>query len=129
MKAEEDLVLAQIRGLELLHMILTDEQQAQYDLNGMVPVRGSLGGMYEIETLYGGVHGNITKVDEHGCRLGRICVAPRMRVDGRALPLADGWVGQLLAIKTDEDAFIQTGNWSSRQPCRHPDVPILASVA
>ena len=128
-RLEEDRILAQVRGLELLHMLLTDEQRAQYDLNAVVPVRGSEGGMYEIDTLQNGVHGNIVKVDEHGCRLGRVCVAPRMRVDGQALPLADGWVGQLLAIKTDERAFIRTGNWSSQRACAHPDVPILERAA
>lgn len=128
-RAEEDRVLAQIKGLELLHMLLTDEQAEQYALNGSVPVRGSEGGMYEIDTLYGGVHGNVIQVDEHGCKLGRVCVAPRMNVDGHALPMADGWVGQLLAIKTDEVLFRQRGNWSSVRPCRHPDVPILERAA
>lgn len=128
-KIEEDRILAQIKGLELLHMLLTDEQRAQYDLNGVIPVVGSLGGRYEIETLYGGVHGNISMVDEHGCRLGRVCVAPAMRVAGGPLPMADGWVGQLMAIKTDEQTFRDRGNWSSRQHCQHPDVPILGQAA
>lgn len=128
-RAEEDRVLAQIKGLELLHMLLTDEQAEQYALNGSVPVRGSDGGMYEIDTLYGGVHGNVVQVDEHGCKLGRVCVAPRMNVGGHALPMADGWVGQLLAIKTDEALFRARGNWSSVRACAHPDVPILASAA
>jgi hypothetical protein len=128
-RAEEDRVLAQIKGLELLEMLLTDEQAEQYALNGSVPVRGSDGGMYEIDTLYGGVHGNVVQVDEHGCKLGRVCVAPRMNVGGHALPMADGWVGQLLAIKTDEALFRARGNWSSVRACAHPDVPILASAA
>ncbi len=126
---EEERMLAQIKGLELLLMILTDEQRAQYDLNARIPVRGSQGGLYEIDTLYGGVHGNVVQVDEHGCILGRVCVAPRMNVDGHALPMADGWVGQLLAIKTDETNFRQRGNWSSVRPCMHPDVPILGQAA
>jgi hypothetical protein len=128
-KAEEDRILAQAKGLELLLMVLTDEQRAQYDLNARIPVTGSLGGMYEIDTLYGGVHGNVVQVDEHGCILGRICVAPRMRVASGPLPLADGWVGQLLAIKTDEQTFRDRGNWSSQRRCQHPDVPILGRVA
>jgi hypothetical protein len=53
-------------------------------------------------------------VDEHGCVLGRVCVAPGM-YDGDAdayLPLADGWVGQYLALKFNEEALRATGNWS-----------------
>lgn len=128
-KIEEDRILAQAKGLELLLMVLTDEQRTQYDLNGVIPVRGSLGGMYEIDTFYGGVHGNVSQVDEHGCRLGRICVAPAMRVAGGPLPMADGWVGQLMAIKADEDTFRRKGNWSSVRPCAHPNVPILGRAA
>jgi hypothetical protein len=126
---EEDRMLAQIKGLELLLMLLTDEQRAQYDLNARIPVMGSDGGLYEIDTLYGGVHGNVVQVDEHGCVLGRICVAPRMRVAGGPLPMADGWVGQLLAIKTDEQTFRDRGNWSAVRRCQHPDVPILGRAA
>lgn len=128
-KIAEDRILAQAKGLDLLLMLLTDEQRAQYDLNAVIPVRGSLGGMYEIETLYGGVHGNVSQVDEHGCRLGRICVAPAMRVAGGPLPMADGWVGQLMAIKADEETFRKRGNWSSQRGCQHPDVPILGRAA
>jgi len=128
--AQEARIMAEARGGELLQMLLTPEQKQSLRDRHIIPVRGSQGGMYEIDTLQNGVHGNIVQVDQHGCRLGRICVAPGMReADGRVLPLADGWVGQLLAIMADEEHFRNTGNWSSPQVCRHPDVPILERAA
>ena len=88
-------------------------------------MRGSDGGLFVIELR--GVHGNIREVDEHGCVLGRVCVAPGMydHEYGVALPTPDGWVGQYLAIKADEQSLRRTGNWSGRRACQHPDVPML----
>lgn len=120
---------AQARALELLEMILSPEERLYRAEHGEIMVRGSAGGMYVIEER-DSVHGNVRQVDEHGCLLGRICVAPQMydREAGLALPLADGWVGQYLAIKHDELLFRQKGNWSSVRPCQQPGVPSLAAA-
>lgn len=120
------------RGMELLEMILTPEEKLMSERAGgnVLIVRGNLGGLYEIDISDGrGVHGNIVEIDEHECRLGNICVAPMMRVDTGMLPLADGYVGQYLAIKHDEKTFRYTGNWSYRRECKMPDVPILGQQA
>jgi hypothetical protein len=121
---------AQERGMELLLMVLTNEERVWHDLHDEIMVRAESGRIYVIEKR--GVHGNIKQVDEHGCLLGRVCVAPGMYdYDARLyLPLADGWLGQYLAIKHDEEALRATGNWSSRGACKQPAVPILGqSVA
>jgi hypothetical protein len=124
---------AQERALELLEMLLTPEEAEHRDRHGELLVRGSEGGMFVIEER-DSVHGNVREIDEHGCILGRICVAPQMyhREPGQptlSLPLADGWVGQYLAIKYQEERFRETGNWSGRRPCQHPGVPILRTAA
>jgi hypothetical protein len=113
------------RGMELLKMVMSHEELALFEIAGKIHVRGSEGGLYEIDTQYGGVHGNVVQVDEHGCQLGRICVAPQMRLDSGVLPLSDGYVGQYLAIKHQEALFRATGNWSQRRTCQQPNVPIL----
>lgn len=130
--ANEQLAVAHERGMELLEMILTDEEKLLRAAKGgaALVVRGNLGGLYEIDISDGrGVHGNVTEVDEHGCRLGNICVAPKMYLDDGRLPLADGYVGQYLSIKHDEETFRNTGNWSFRRVCAQPGVPILGQRA
>lgn len=117
------------RGLQVLDMILTAEERMYRLEHQELMVRGSDGGMFVIEER--GVHGNVRETDEHGCLLGRICVAPRMfdHEAGLALPLADGWVGQYLAIKHQEAVFRTTGNWSGVRDCQHPDVRLLDARA
>jgi hypothetical protein len=120
---------AQDRALELLELILTPEEREWRDRHdGDILVRGSDGGMYEISQT--SVHGNVRQIDEHGCVLGRVCVAPQM-FDFEArlhIPLADGWIGQYLAIKHNEAEFRARGNWSFRRECAQPDVPILRAA-
>lgn len=121
---------AQKRALELLKMILTPEEKLIWENTGNIAVRGSDGGLYEIDTGYGGVHGNVYEVDGHGCRLASLCAAPDMMdVDpelGRmSLPLADGWVGQYLTLKHNEREFTARANYGQRRECRHPGIPVL----
>lgn len=119
---------AEDRAMELLMTLLTEEETRYYIEHNEIQVRSQHGNLYVIEKR--GVHGNIRQVDEHGCMLGRICVAPIMYdEERRALPLADGWIGQYLMLKHDEDRIIGRGNWSSRRVCQVPDVPILRAVA
>lgn len=119
---------AEDRAMELLMALLTEEETRHFIEHDEIQVRSEHGNLYVIEKR--GVHGNIRQVDEHGCLLGRICVAPRMRDEQqRTLPYADGWIGQYLMLKHDEDLIIGRGNWSFRKPCQHPQVPILAVAA
>jgi len=128
--AQTKLQGAQDRALELLHSLLTEDQLDSLIRDEEIQVRGSDGGLYVIETGNGRVHGNIRQVDEHGCMLGRLCVQPGMydQEERASLPSADGHVGQLLAIRFNEAALRERANWSSRQACRQPDVPILRAA-
>jgi hypothetical protein len=49
--------------------------------------------------------------------------------DDGALPTADGWVGQVLALRHNEAELLVKTNWSNVQQCRQPDVPILERAA
>ena len=120
---------AQERALELLELILSPAEKvyrAAHD--DELLVKGSQGGLYVIEPT--GVHGNVRKIDRHGCVLARLCAAPGMRDHdaGLALPLADGWIGQYLALKHDEAGYLAKANLSYQRGCERPAavVPIAA---
>ena len=126
--AKQARAAAEDRAMELLHTLLTEEEMRHYVEHDEIQVRSQHGNLYVIEKR--GVHGNIRQVDEHGCLLGRICVAPKMYdEDCRTLPYADGWIGQYLMLKHDEDLIIGRGNWSRRADCQQPNVPILRAAA
>lgn len=122
---------AQERASELFAMLLTPEELASWEAQrrALVRVRGQGNTLFLIETT-NSVHGNVTETDEHGCRLGNVCVAPDMYDTGvdTYLPLADGWIGQLMAIRHDLEHFRNRGNWSRRQECgrRVAAVPLAA---
>ena len=120
---------AEDRAEALLLSLLTEEQTMEFIDQGTITVRGNMGGLYRINAR-GGVHGNIRAIDDHGCHLGSLCVQPQMysHVDGAALPTSDGFVGQLLAIRFNETAFLEKANWSGRMACRHQGVPILGAA-
>lgn len=130
--AQPLLVHARDRAEELLMMTLTPAEKvymAENDGQVMV-VGGDTGDLYTVDTQYHGVHGNIRKVDEHGCVLAILCVAPRMEHtdehgDRYAMPLADGFVGQILSIKFNEQELLARANLSHVRSCRQPNVPIL----
>jgi len=123
-REEENRQAAHNRGLEVLEWILTPEEREQWAKDSQVVVKGSEGNLYRVNTS--GVHGNLTEVDEHGCELAHICVAPQMYVGrndheddyGRVMPSSDGWVGQILMIKNSEREIQARGNYSRRNPCR-----------
>jgi hypothetical protein len=119
---------AQDRAMGLLLALLTPEEREYHATHDEFLVIGHSGRRYLIGKH--GVHGNIAEVDEHGCRLGRVCVAPGMydRQANLYLPLADGWVGQYLAIKHNEEELRRVGNWSGLHPCRRPE-PYTAVAA
>lgn len=108
------------RALELLELILTDEETEGGAITDLahLQIRGSDGYIYRVRLDYG-VHGNITRMDDHGCRLGNVCVAPQMRdrETGQVIPHYDGIVGQVLGLKFDAEEFLSHGNWSSTGRC------------
>lgn len=108
---------AEERAEELLPLVLTVEEMAQYEQEGQVWIRGSAGGYYVV-MMERTVHGNVYTSDEHGCRLMSLCAAPQMYDGNASLPLMDGWVGQILAIKNQEEHYLERANPGFRHPCR-----------
>jgi hypothetical protein len=118
--------LAQERSMELLNAVVAEEDRIP-GLDLLLQLRGSDGDLYRLEMHRETVHGNIVRVDEHGCMLGRACVAPAMYTAGEgALPTPDGWVGQYLGLKFDTAEFLRHANWSSVRPCQHPQEQVAA---
>jgi hypothetical protein len=113
---EEQMAAARVRGRELLEE-LVDAGDWVPGLE-LIQLVGSDGQLYRVELHRDTVHGNVLRVDEHGCILGRACVAPEMHDGVRTLPTEDGWVGQYLGLKFDAEVFLQRANWSSVQGCR-----------
>jgi len=121
---------AEERAKEMLVTLMTPAQRDQYRQRVPVRVRKPDGGWYAIGMApSNGVHGNIEEFDEHGCRLGRVCVAPQMYNSGVALPTADGWIGQLLGLTHDAEEFLSHGNWSGRRGCQVPRLSEVQLVA
>jgi len=125
---------AKDRALELLMMVLTPEERLQHENMGEIFVRGSDGHLYQLQTTSRNtVHGNIVRTDEHGCKLGTVCVAPAMHESHeegrRALPIEDGWVGQYLGLRHNAEEFLRHGNWSYVRECQHKDTPTLRTPA
>jgi hypothetical protein len=117
---EAQLAQARVRARELLEeMVAADDWVPGL---AILQVAGSDGELYRIEMHRETVHGNVVRVDQHGCLLGRACVAPEMYDGHRTLPTEDGWVGQYLGLKFDAEEFLSHANWSSVQGCRQERV-------
>ena len=93
------------RAEELLLSLLTTEQRDAYRRDNMFLVIGSHGTVYRIRT---GVAGNIEWLTPDGHLGGRLCAHPTM--DDDWLPTADVMISQVLALTTDERAFLQLAN-------------------
>lgn len=121
---------AQERALALFLDLLTEEERASYEASEhrSVRVRGQGGTFFEM--CLDSVHGNIIERDEHGCSLNVVCVAPNMfdTMEQVYMPLADGWIGQLLAIRHDLATFRQRGNTSRVRPCRRVTDPTARRI-
>ena len=128
LKRQEDRIVAEARAIELLRMILDPAQVLEMEQDQQVTVHAPSGRRYRV-SMAGGVHGNIVELDEHGCPIQRGCVAPAMYDGNEALPTADGWVGQILALRHNEEELRAKTNWSERRRCQQPDVPILGRAA
>ena len=95
---------AQARALELLKSLLTDAQWASYQENGWFEVRGSSGRRWRVRNR--GQAGNVDLMPEIGdVREATYCAHPPDH-----LPDADAHAAQLLALVTDDEAFVRTAN-------------------
>jgi len=117
---------AHARSLELLKLVLTAEEYAEYsEGDGFIRITGSAGGRYEIRQR--GYEGNVSQLDEMNEEVMRLCAHPRQNY-GQELPHGDMWVGQILAIKTDEEHFLATANvhWRRPAPRNRSNFPVAA---
>lgn len=98
---------AEERARELLLSLLPEDQKEPYRLTGVFEIIGSHGTRYRIRR---GVAGNIDWLDAEGRVGGNLCChAPQVQA-GQWIPVADVMVGQVLALKADEPAFLRVAN-------------------
>lgn len=95
---------ANARALGLLRSLLSDEQWASYQEKGCFEVRGSSGRRWRIRDR--GQSGNVDLMPEIGEeRAATYCAHPP-----GGLPTADAHAAQMLALVTDDEAFLRTAN-------------------
>lgn len=101
-KAERE--KASERAVELLLSLLSDEQAATYAEHGWFEVRGSSGRRWRIRNR--GQSGNVDLMPEIGEKHeATYCAHP-----AEWLPDADAHVAQMLALVTDDEAFMRVAN-------------------
>jgi hypothetical protein len=101
--AEQRYRQAVTRGEELLLSLLSDEQAASRRDHGYFTVRGSRSGaVYRIHSR--GISNNVDRLDDGGRREMVFCAHP----PGLCAP--DVHLAQMLALVTDEDAFLAVAN-------------------
>lgn len=93
---------AEDRATELLLAILDSDQRAAYERDQVFEVVGNLGGRYRIRP---GSVANVDWLADNGDVAGRLCAHPSL---DEWLPNPDIALGQLLALTTDERAFVET---------------------
>jgi hypothetical protein len=101
---------AEARSLELLRSLLTGEQWASYQENGWFEVRGKSGRRWRVRNQ--GQSGNVDLMPEIGNeRDATYCAHPP-----EGLPVADAHAAQMLALVTDDEAFMRVANRHWRRP-------------
>ena len=105
------------RARELLRSLLSDAQWASYQGNGWFEVKGSSGRRWRIRDR--GQSGNVDLMPEAGEeRDVTYCAHPP-----GCLPDADAHAAQMLALVTDDEAFVRVANVHYRRPGRPAAVP------
>jgi hypothetical protein len=108
--------------MALFLSLLTPEERKEFDATGKVTLTGSKGGVYQLVTINNSVTDNVHHLDPAtGARTATLCAAPNMWPTGsqygqRHLPMPDGWVGQLLALRYNEDEFLRHAVVSRYRP-------------
>lgn len=111
LRTRAELRAAEDRAIELLMSVCNKTQVAEWKKHKRITVRGSAGGVYVLRL---GWAGNVEKLDAIKFKASRGKI--RAKVDGycihpgRPVPLADNLVAQLLALRTDEEAFVAKAN-------------------
>lgn len=99
---------ANARARGLLTRWLTTEQVQDLERRSVVKVKGSAGGVYEVECGES-IHHNVYELNEHGERVARLC----FQIHGdRTCPPHDHHLAQVLALATDEPGARKVANRS-----------------
>lgn len=119
---------ARAKARELLVGFLDPLQKAQYDETGKFDIVGSDGTLYRIGP---GTNGNVEWIDPaNGNVKGRLCAHPRAYdSENRRIPEPDLHLGQLLALTTDERAWLEVANlhrgeWPPIRTARRIELPV-----
>lgn len=103
-------VVANGRALQLLSELLDEAQQASYRLDGFFEIMGSEGTLYRVRR---GTSGNVEWIKPDGTVGGKLCAHPTMREQW--LPTEDVVIAQMLALTTDERAWLAVANLHAGQ--------------
>jgi len=95
------------RGLESLEFVLTKDEFQHYQDHGELIITASEGDRFMIDPGYAG---NVRALDGEGKYLVSLCAHPRMSMGTGYLPESDAWITQILALKTDQNAFERIAN-------------------
>ena len=99
-----------VRARELLESLLTLQQLTSWRNRGYFEFRGSAGTCYRLYDA--GYSFNIHWIRSDGLTGGVLCAYPK-RHKGEKLPTADLYIGQFLALVTNEEAFLDVANLGS----------------
>lgn len=114
---------AESRALELLRSLLSDEQWESYQDKGWFEVRGPSGRRWRVRNR--GQAGNVDLMPEIGEeRDATYCAHPP-----GSLPDADAHAAQMLALVTDDEAFIRTANVRWRRRPEREVPPFMREAA
>jgi hypothetical protein len=92
----------------LLLSFLTPAQQEELAAHNKITVAGSHGNLFRLRTEH--FEGNVEWIDANGHQLGLMCAHPAADDTGWRLPVADHLLSQILALTTDERAFVRIAN-------------------
>lgn len=94
------------RARDLLRLVLSDEQWADFEAGKSFHVIGSDGGRYRVRY---GTTGNVALVRDDQV-IERLCAHPRLYEIGGVLPTEDVLAAQVLALRHDEAGFRAVAN-------------------
>lgn len=130
-RSPAEVLAAQVKARTTLMNFLTPEQRGTYRKEKYFEVIGSLGTRYRIKTD-GNASGNVIwRHPRKGLVLpdtdpyvdaGKYCAYPKgYAPDGRHMPVEDQFLGQMLQLITDENAYLDKANlFAGNYPTHHP---------
>lgn len=107
---ERDALEAEARAKELLYLALSPDQQKSIEERGHFVFKSQHGNHYRILTNQG-TEGNIKQLSaEDGYVVQGWCAATKIDGRDRMIPKWDTFLGQMLDLQANEDAFMRIAN-------------------